>query len=107
MRRALIVMIPIVALGLYGPASAHPGPEKHAHIMRTPIAGVTNNYWKDYKSDVSEAERELRSDLRRADTKQDRREAWAEYRQEIADANKDYAQEMAERGYRRGTVIVE
>ena len=107
MRHALIMLFPLVIAGFSAPALAHPGPEPHANIIQTPIAGIKNNYWKDYKSDVSEAERELRRDLRRAATKQDRREAWAEYAQEIADANKDYRQEMAERGYRRGTVIVE
>jgi hypothetical protein len=107
MRHAPTLLTLTIIAGAWGAASAHPGPEPHAPIMKTPIAGFANNYWKDYQSDVNEAERELRSDLRRADTKQDRREAWAEYRQEIADANKDYAQEMAERGYRRGQVIVE
>ncbi len=88
-------------------ASAHAGPERHKHIMTAPIAGKYNNYWYDYKSDVEEAESELRSDLRRADTAQDEREAWSEYRRELADAHKDYRQEMMEKGYlRRGQVEV-
>lgn len=87
--------------------SAHPGPQSHRHIMTAPIAGKFNNYWYDYKSDVEEAESELRSDLRRADTAQDEREAWREYRRELADARKDYRQEMMEKGYlRRGRVEV-
>ena len=85
--------------------SAHPGSQSHRHIMTSPIAGKYNNYWYDYKSDVEEAESELRSDLRRADTAQDEREAWNEYRRELADARKDYRQEMMEKGYlRRGRV---
>jgi hypothetical protein len=89
------------------PAYAHPGPENHVHIMTQPIAGVRNNYWYDYKSDVEEAESELASDLRRADTEQDRREAWAEYNQELRDARKDYRKEMVERGYlKRGEVTL-
>lgn len=87
--------------------SAHPGPQSHRHIMTQPIAGKYNNYWYDYKSDVEEAESELRSDLRRANTAQDEREAWREYRRELADARKDYRQEMIEKGYlRRGRVEV-
>jgi hypothetical protein len=58
---------------------------------------------------VEEAENELRKDLRRAKSKQDKREAWAEYNQELRDARKDYTKEMVERGYitrPRGEVIV-
>jgi hypothetical protein len=87
--------------------SAHPGPEAHNHILTEPIAGKRNSYWFDYKSDIEEAESELESDLRRANTAQDEREARAEFRREIADARKDYVQEMRERGYvARGEVEV-
>lgn len=87
--------------------SAHDGPEAHNHILTTPIAGKRNNYWFDYRSDVEEAESELESDLRRANTAQDEREARAEFRRELADARKDYVQEMRERGYvARGEVDV-
>jgi uncharacterized membrane protein YqiK len=86
--------------------SAHPGPQ-HAHVLEAPIAGVRNNYWYDYRSDLEEAEIELRKDLRRAKTAQDRREAYNEYDRELIDARKDYTQEMRERGYlRRGNVEV-
>ncbi|HEV7233604.1 MAG TPA: hypothetical protein VGN36_05115 [Sphingorhabdus sp.] len=87
--------------------SAHPGPQSHAHQLDAPIAGERNNYWYDYRSDLEEAEIELRKDLRRAKTAQDRREAYNEYDRELIDARKDYMQEMRERGYlRRGTVEV-
>ncbi|WOE75256.1 hypothetical protein [Alterisphingorhabdus coralli] len=59
----------------------------------------SNKFWLDYRTDVSEAERELDSDLRRATDEEDRREAWAEYYNELRDAKKDYAEEMTERGY--------
>ncbi len=97
----------LVALCSY-PAIAHPGSASHVHIMKKPFSGVYNNYWYDYRSDVEEAENELRKDLRRAKTAQDRREAWSEYNQELRDARKDYAKEMRERGYNipRGDVIV-
>ncbi|MEE9433007.1 MAG: hypothetical protein V3V15_02055 [Sphingorhabdus sp.] len=88
-------------------AKAHPGPEHHDRIMKRPIAGVRNNYWYDYQSDVLEAENELRKDLRRAKTGQDRREAWEEYNRELIDARKDYRKEMIEKGYiRHGRVTV-
>jgi hypothetical protein len=111
--RVLIAFAPVLGLsfGFFiaaaAPAYAHPGPEHHADIMTQPIAGVRNNFWYDYKSDVEEAESELTSDLRRADTAQDRREAWAEYKQELRDARKDYRKEMVERGYvKRGEVTL-
>ncbi|RDV07807.1 hypothetical protein DXH95_02700 [Sphingorhabdus pulchriflava] len=90
-------------------ASAHPGHSNHADILDAPIAGVRNNYWYDYRSDVEEAESELRKDLRRAKSRQDKREAWAEYNRELRDARSDYRKEMIEKGYilRRGVVTVE
>ncbi|MEM7690309.1 MAG: hypothetical protein AAF291_14925 [Pseudomonadota bacterium] len=60
----------------------------------------TNPWWIDYKTDISEAKRELRSDLRRATDYEDEVDAREEYRREIADARYDYRKEMAERGYR-------
>lgn len=66
-----------------------------------------NSYWLDYKTDVSEAKRELRKDLRRAKKPSDRREAWAEYHREITDAGKDFRKEMREKGYSVGAVSVE
>lgn len=65
-----------------------------------------NSYRLDYKTDLSEAKRELRKDLKRAKKASDRREAWAEYRREVADARKDYRQEMREKGYAVGAVYV-
>ena len=65
-----------------------------------------NSYYLDYKTDISEAKRELRKDLKRAKTRSDRREAWAEYHHELADARKDFNKEMREKGYAVGRVIV-
>jgi hypothetical protein len=65
-----------------------------------------NSYWLDYKTDVSEAKRELRKDLKRAKKPSDRREAWAEYHQELADARRDFRKEMREKGYVVGEVTV-
>ncbi|MEM1195702.1 MAG: hypothetical protein AAGH57_06325 [Pseudomonadota bacterium] len=60
----------------------------------------SNPWWVDYKTDISEAKRELRSDLMRATDFEDRVDAKEEYRREVADAKYDYRKEMAERGYR-------
>ena len=103
----IAVLALILAAGWALQADAHPGHETHATILNAPIAGVRNNYWYDYRSDVDEAENELRKDLRRAKNEQDRREAWAEYNQELRDARSDYRKEMTEQGYLpRGKVTV-
>ena len=78
----------------------------HPAILKQPIAGVKNNFWYDYLSDIREAEHELRKDLARATDAEDRADAREEYRNEIADAHKDYAKEMRERGYRTGNVTI-
>lgn len=78
------------------------------HYDRGPAPNDENNsYWRDYQDDLSEARRELRSDLRHAHKPSDRREVWAEYRREVADARYDYGKEMREKGYQIGTVLVE
>lgn len=87
-------------------AFAHPGTAAHTHIMTTPIAGVRSNHWFDYRSDVEEAEIELKKDLDDAKTRQDRREAFQEYDRELADARHDYVKEAREEGLLRGRVIV-
>jgi hypothetical protein len=102
----MILVLPIALVAAQS-VVAHSGSEHHPTILLRPISGVMNNFWYDYRSDVEEAEIELGKDLRRADTEQDRREAFAEYRQELSDARHDYAKEMRERGYRTGTVTVE
>ena len=71
-----------------------------ADVMDPAPNNDTNSYWVDYKTDVSEAKRELVSDLDRTTDEEDRREAYAEYFSELRDARKDYREEMTERGYR-------
>lgn len=104
----LLFALLLAALLFSDKASAHGNQRASAAILDRPIAGVRNNYWYDYRSDVEEAEIELRKDLRRAKSEQDEREAWAEYRRELLDARSDYRKEMAEKGYiaRRGQVTV-
>lgn len=103
--KASLVLFAVGSISIPAMVTAHPGPQAHNHILTAPIAGKRNNYWYDYKSDIEEAESELRKDLHRAKTAQDEREAMNEYRRELADARKDYTQEMRERGYlARGSV---
>ena len=75
-------------------------------VYQTPIAGVENDYWFNYQTDLAEARKELTKDLRRSSDAEDNREAWDEYRAELADARGDYAKEMAEKGYPIGQVRV-
>lgn len=82
---------------LAAPALAHDSPA---------VGDPDNAYWRDYQTDLSEARRELSSDLRRAKKPSDREEAWTEYRRELADARSDYRKEMIEKGYRVGSVEV-
>ncbi len=106
----------VTALASMSALSAHPGPERHGKHYKSaydrdivvrggsyrPVSpnNDSNNFWLDYKTDISEAERELASDLRRATDAEDRRDAYEEYHNEIRDAKKDYTKEMRERGYR-------
>jgi hypothetical protein len=77
-----------------------------------PVFDDSNSHWLDYKTDVSEAKRELRKDLADAKDEADRVDAYAEYEAELADAEKDFRKEMAEKGIvlpakLRGRVIIE
>lgn len=75
-------------------------------VYQAPIAGVQNNYWFNYQTDLAEARKELTSDLHGSSDAEDNRDAWDEYRAELADARGDYAKEMAEKGYPVGEVRV-
>ena len=76
-------------------------------ILSSPIAGIYNSLWFDYRIDVIEAQKELKSDLRRATDTEDMRDAWDEYATELRHERRDYVKDMAKRGYRSGTVIIE
>jgi len=96
----------LIALAVVGTAFATAA---HADV-RHGVYSDSNSHYLDYKTDLSEARRELRSDLARANDKADRVDAWAEYRREVADARYDFEKEMAERGVtltRRPSVSVE
>ena len=55
---------------------------------------------------MTEAQKELSSDLRRASDVEDLRDAWEEYAFELRHEREDYIHDMAERGY-RGYVTLE
>ncbi len=80
--------------------------DEEARIITHPIAGIENRFWFDYRIDITEAQKELTSDLRRASDVEDQRDAWEEYARELSHERKHYIEEMAERGYRMGQVIV-
>ena len=75
-------------------------------IIASPIAGIENSLWFDYRIDVTEAQKELASDLRRASDLEDRRDAWEEYARELRHERLDYVHDMAKRGYRQGVVTI-
>ncbi|MGD9811964.1 MAG: hypothetical protein AB7U35_11635 [Sphingobium sp.] len=76
-------------------------------IIATPIAGIENRYWFNYRTNVVETKKELASDLRRASDTEDLRDAWDEYRVELADQRQNYIKKMAKRGYRYGEVRID
>lgn len=80
--------------------------EEERRIYQAPIAGIYNSPWYDYRINVTEAQKELASDLRGADDIEDRRDAWEEYGSELAKERKHYAKTMAKQGYREGRVYV-
>lgn len=75
-------------------------------VIRSPIGGIENSRWFDYIGNVNEAQKELATDLRNASDTEDLREVWDEYRIELRGERVHYIREMAERGYRYGTVEV-
>lgn len=102
---ALLLALPAsVAAG--GPRYETPPGFQTPEIRDTPIAGVYNQYWYNYRADIAEAEKELGSDLRHATDREDRWDAWDEWQTEVIDADKDYVKEMRKKGYRAARVIL-
>jgi hypothetical protein len=75
-------------------------------IITLPIAGIENRLWFNYRINVTEAQKELSSDLRRATDIEDQRDAWEEYATELKHERVQYVSKMAKKGYRMGNVIV-
>ncbi len=81
--------------------------EEERRIYRAPIAGIENKLWFNYLIDVTEAQKEARSDLTRASDLDDVRDAWEEYAEELREEREVYTRKMAKRGYRTGTVTID
>ncbi|HEU4820465.1 MAG TPA: hypothetical protein VFS87_04835 [Qipengyuania sp.] len=109
----ITILAPLVALGIAGSATAavqilyeeQMAREEEKLILTSPIAGIKNSRWFDYRGDVNEAQKELSSDLRGASDVEDRRDAWEEYAHELKHERIDYIEDMAEKGYRQGIVV--
>ena len=103
---AMLAALPATAAVAAVPYHSMPPGFEAPRIRTAPIAGVVNQDWDNYKADILEAEKELRSDLHRATDREDRWDAWDEWTVEVVDADKDYVKEMREKGYRSGRVTV-
>ena len=79
---------------------------EEAQILRSPIAGIENRLWFDYRINVLESKKELSGDLRRATDIEDRRDAWEEYAVELKHERVHYTKKMAKKGYRMGNVTI-
>ena len=107
------ITVTLIALGMAGAATAaipilyeqQMARAEEARIIASPIAGIRNSRWFDYRSDVGEAKKELSSDLRRASDLEDTRDAWEEYTHELKNERVEYVKYMAKRGHRYGRVI--
>lgn len=107
MMRRLSTLSGLALMGTaISPVSAHAGQENHVEIRKEPIAGVYNKYWYNYQADILEADKELKSDLRRATDREDTHDAWEEYEHELVDADKDYVKKMRKLNYRVGRVTI-
>ena len=72
--------------------------DEETRIYQRPIGGRENRYWYDYRINITEAQKELDSDLARADDDDDARDAWREYARELRAERQHYADAMARRG---------
>ncbi|MBO9582133.1 MAG: hypothetical protein J7498_14680 [Sphingobium sp.] len=73
--------------------------EEEGRIITSPIGGVENHFWFDYRVNILESQKELASDLRKANKAKDVRNAWDEYRGELSHERSHYVHVMAKRGY--------
>ncbi len=79
--------------------------QEEARVLTSPIAGIHNSKWYDYRINVTETKKELASDLRRASDLEDRRDAWGEYASELKDNRQDYVKAMAKKGYKYNVIV--
>lgn len=103
---AILMALPATAAVAAVPYGSQPPGFEAPHIRTSPIAGIVNQQWYNYRADILEAEKELTSDLRHSTDREDRWDAWDEWETEVVDADKDYVKEMRKKGYRSGRVTV-
>lgn len=89
---------------MYEESVAH---AEEARIIVSPIAGIHNSKWYDYRINITESQKELASDLRHASDIEDQRDAWEEYAGELQHQRKTYVKAMAKKGYRIPQVYFE
>ena len=96
----------MTAAALFAAVPALAATDDGAEILYSPIGGIENSHWFDYRTDILEAQQELDSDLADAGDQDDVFSARAEYRREVADALYDYQKEAVEAGLPIGRVYV-
>jgi hypothetical protein len=79
---------------------------EESRIIRSPIAGIQNSQWFNYRANVNETKKELATDLRNASDTEDKRDAWDEYGSELRHERGNYVKAMAKKGYRVPEVYV-
>lgn len=80
---------------------------EEARIIRSPIAGVQNKQWFNYRVNVVETQKELATDLRKASDIEDQRDAYEEYGSELRHERASYVKTMQKKGYRVPRVYIE
>lgn len=103
---AALVAAPTAALALPMLYEQQLAQQEEARIIRSPIGGVQNSRWFDYRTNINETRKELASDLRHSTDTEDRRDAWDEYGTELRHERVGYVKAMAKKGYRVPQVYV-
>lgn len=80
---------------------------EESKIIQTPLGGIENKYWFNYRANVNESQKELSTDLRKASDIEDQRDAWEEYATELRHERGTYTKAMVKRGYRVPSVYIE
>ncbi|SFG05435.1 hypothetical protein SAMN05518801_106159 [Novosphingobium sp. CF614] len=80
---------------------------EESRIIQSPIGGIENSKWYDYRINVTETQKELASDLRHSTDIEDQRDAWGEYAHELKDNRQHYVKAMEKKGYRVPRVYFE
>lgn len=103
---AALVAAPTAAIAIPMMYEQQLAQQEEARIIRSPIGGVQNSRWFDYRTNINETRKELASDLRRSTDTEDRRDAWDEYGTELRHERVTYVKAMAKKGYRIPRVYV-